>query len=138
MDEYLPTIETNSAQTDEEVELLLRQIGYPPTKGRRGARQEGVRAWRRQGDRGASPRRRARRPHPHPHPHPHRNPHPKQERNLGAVRGYLESGVMLSDATDELPTELHVPTELINHTLGQFEVRPSLTLTPPSPPPSPS
>ena len=49
VDEYLPTIETNSAQTDEEVvELLLRQIGYPPAQGEEvvAAWQEGVRAWR--------------------------------------------------------------------------------------------
>ena len=40
VDEWLPTLETNAAQTDVEVlELLLRQLGYPsnPSEEVRGA-----------------------------------------------------------------------------------------------------
>ena len=98
MDEWLPTLETNAAQTDVEVlELLLRQLGYPsnPLEDVRRAWLGGVRTWR---DKKA-----------------------QDERHVTALRAYLEMGAMASNL-DDLPPELHEPSALMNATLAQFEV----------------
>ena len=98
MDEWLPTLETNAAQTDVEVlELLLRQLGYPsnPLEDVRRAWLGGVRTWR---DKKA-----------------------QDERHVTALRAYLEMGAMSSNL-DDLPPELHEPSALMNATLAQFEV----------------
>ncbi|KOO28830.1 hypothetical protein Ctob_009606 [Chrysochromulina tobinii] len=98
VDEWLPTLETNAAQTDVEVlELLLRQLGYPsnPSEEVRGAWLGGVRTWR---DKKA-----------------------QDERHVAALRAYLEMGAMASNL-DDLPPELHEPSALMNATLAQFEV----------------
>jgi len=98
VDEWLPTLETNAAQTDVEVlELLLRQLGYPsnPSEEVRGAWLGGVRMWR---DKKA-----------------------QDERHVAALRAYLEMGAMASNL-DDLPPELHEPSALMNATLAQFEV----------------
>ena len=98
VDEWLPTLETNAAQTDVEVlELLLRQLGYPsnPLEDVRRAWLGGVRTWR---DKKA-----------------------QDERHVTALRAYLEMGAMASNL-DDLPPELHEPSALMNATLAQFEV----------------
>ena len=98
VDEWLPTLETNAAQTDVEVlELLLRQLGYPsnPLEDVRRAWLGGVRTWR---DKKA-----------------------QDERHVAALRAYLEMGAMASNL-DDLPPELHEPSALMNATLAQFEV----------------
>ena len=105
MDEWLPTLETNAAQTDVEVlELLLRQLGYPsnPLEDVRRAWLGGVRTWR---DKKA-----------------------QDERHVTALRAYLEMGAMSSNL-DDLPPELHEPSALMNATLAQFEVPIDMAMT---------
>ena len=105
MDEWLPTLETNAAQTDVEVlELLLRQLGYPsnPLEDVRRAWLGGVRTWR---DKKA-----------------------QDERHVTALRAYLEMGAMASNL-DDLPPELHEPSALMNATLAQFEVPIDMAMT---------
>ena len=48
------------------------------------------------------------------------------ERNLAALRAYVEMGTM-DGASEDLPPELAAPIDLINATLGQFEVPPEMS-----------
>lgn len=98
VEQWLPTLETNAAQDDAEVlDVLLRQLGYRPSLAEevQSAWLAGIAQWR--GKKAVD------------------------ERNLNALRAFVEMGSLPADA--ELPPELaNKPTDLINATLGQFDV----------------
>lgn len=98
VDEWLPSLEINSAQTDAEVlEILLRQLGYPanPAEEVQAAWLSAVRIWRAK--------------------------KAQDERYLAGLRLFLETGSM-ANVLDDLPPSLHESSALINATLTQFEV----------------
>ena len=103
VEQWLPTLEINSAQDDSEVlDILLKQLGYRPSLAGevQAAWLGGIETWR--------------------------SKKTIDERNLAALRAYVEMG-SLDSVADDLPDELAKPIDLINATLGQFEVPNEMT-----------